>query len=118
MLTRKLGNGFEVQDWTEELNIIQRPETLLERLGIFRAESVQTTSISFDKRTNKYGLIKDVARGGALMANQDSYAETHAYNIPYFKIIDRIGSQDIQNKRAYGSASAAETIFNVLERKF
>lgn len=117
MITRSFSNNFEVQDFTQELGMIPNIRTPLSDLGIFRAEPISTTSVTFEQTFGTLGLINDVYRGGNVLANQDETRKLHTYAVPYHKVIDYITGADIQGKRMYGSADMAETEAAVLERK-
>src|SRR5574344_1937676 len=101
MLTRPFANTFQVQDWTEELAMIPNVRTPLSDLGIFRPESISTTTVSFEQTFGTLGLIGDVVRGGNVLANQDETRKIHTYQVPYHKVIDYITQADVQSQRAY-----------------
>ncbi len=117
MITRSFGNNFEVQDFTQELAMVPNIRTPLSDLNLFRPESIATTSVVFEQTFGTLGLLSDVYRGGSVYANSDETRKLHTYAVPYFKVIDRLTAQDIQSKRAYGSADQAETQAMALERK-
>lgn len=117
MITRSFSNNFEVQDFTQELAMIPNIRTPLSDLGIFRAESIATTAVTFEQTFGTLGLLSDVHRGAQVYANADETRKLHTYQVPYFKTVDYLTAQDIQNKRAYGSADQAETQAAALERK-
>ena len=117
MITRSFANNFAVQDWTEELAMIPNIRTPLSDLGIFRAEAVSQTTVSFEQTFGTLGLIGDVHRGGNVLANQDETRKIHTYKVPYHKVIDYLTQADVQGQRAYGSADMADTKAAVLERK-
>lgn len=117
MITRSFANDFAVQDFTQELALIPNIRTPLSDLGIFRSESVSTTSVTFEETNGTLGLISDVYRGGAVLANKDETRKLHSYAIPYFKVVDYLTAADVQSVRAYGSADQAETQAAALERK-
>lgn len=117
MITRSFANNFEVQDFTQELAMIPNIRTPLSDLGIFREESISTTTVTFEQTFGTLGLITDVYRGSSVQANQDETRALHTYAVPYYKVVDYITQADIQGKRAYGSADAAETQAAVMERK-
>lgn len=70
MITRSFANNLQFQDWTEELAMIPNIRTPLSDLGIFRAEAVSQTTVSFEQTFGTLGLIGDVHRGGNVLANQ------------------------------------------------
>jgi len=117
MITRSFANDFAVQDFTQELQMVPNIRTPLSDLGIFRSESIATTSVTFEETNGTLGLISDVYRGGSVLANKDETRKLHSYAVPYFKVIDYLTAADIQGVRAYGSADQSETQAAALERK-
>jgi hypothetical protein len=53
----------------------------------------------------------------ALRASKDASRKLHTFAVPHFPHDDAISPQDIQGKRAYGSATEAETLEAVRARK-
>lgn len=117
MITRSFSSGFEVVDWTEELALLPNIRTPLSDLNVFRTEPVATTTVTFEETAGTLGLIGDVHRGSAVLANRDETRKLHTYAVPYFKMIDYITQADVQSKRLYGSADQAETEAAVMARK-
>lgn len=117
MITRSFANNFAVEDWTSELAMIPNIRTPLSDLGIFRAEPISTSTVTFEQTFGTIGLINDVYRGGQVLANRDETRKLHTYAVPYHKVVDYITAADVQGKRAYGSADQAETEAAVMERK-
>jgi len=110
MLTRSFGNGFEVQDWTEEVNVVPNQWGTIGRLGLFKPEPVAEHSVVFEEITRSGGLIVDRVRGERTTANKDAQRNLHTFAIPHFPFDDIISPHDLQGKRAYGSSSEAETL--------
>lgn len=116
-VTRSFENNFELQDYTEELLMIPNQWGLINELGIFRNESVTQHSVIVESSEGTLGLIKDRVRGERNTVNRNRTRTTRAFPIPHFPEDDAITPEDIQGKRAYGSADAAETLDNVRLRK-
>ena len=116
-ITRSYGNAFEVVDYTSELAIVPQSWTLLSDIGLFGDEMLTTHTVSFEEQNKTLGLIADTYRGSKPIANKDDTRKIHSYAIPHFSVVDAIKPQDIQGKRAYGSATMAETEAAVLARK-
>ena len=114
---RSYANAFEIIDYTQELAIIPNSWTLLGDLGLFSDQMLSTHTVSFEQVDKSLGLIGDVYRGSKPLANKDDNRKIHAYTIPHFAVADKILPEDIQGKRAYGSATAAETEAAVMARK-
>lgn len=116
-LTRSYANAFEVQDYTQELQIVPNSWTLLNDVGLFGSESLSTYSATFEEVNKTFGLINDQFRGAKPQANSDDVRKIRSYFVPHFPIVDAVKPEDIQGKRAYGSTDAAETEAAVLARK-
>jgi len=117
MIVRDFGNGFSVVDWTEEVNTIPNQWGLLGQLGIFQEESVAEHVVVFEEIIKDGALIVDRVRGDRSSVGRDQQRKMHSFTVPHFPLEDAIYPQDIQGKRAYGSASEAETLDLVRARK-
>jgi hypothetical protein len=116
-ITRSYGNAFEIVDYTQELAIVPASWTLLGDVGLFSEEMLSTHTVTFEEQNKTLGLITDQYRGAKPLANKDDLRKIHSYNIPHFPDVDAVKPQDVQNKRAYGSATIAETEAAVIARK-
>lgn len=116
-ITRSYGNAFEITDYTQEIAIVPNSWTLLNDVGLFSEEMLSTHTVTFEEQNKTLGLIADQYRGAKPQANKDDLRKIHSYNIPHFPDVDAVKPQDIQNKRAYGSATVAETEAAVIARK-
>ena len=117
MLVRSFGNAFEVQDWTQELNVIPNQWGTINELGIFGTESVAEHVVVFEEIIKDGNLIVDRVRGERGNVGRDAQRKIHSFSVPHFPYDDAIYPQDIQGKRAYGSATEAETFDAVRARK-
>lgn len=119
MITRDFGvNGqFSVSDWTEELNVIPNQWGTIQQLGIFQQESVAEHVVQFEEIIQDGALVVDRIRGDRSNQGRDLQRKIHSFNVPHFPMEDAIYPQDIQGKRAYGSATEAETLDAVRGRK-
>jgi len=117
MIVRDFGNGFSVVDWTQEVNTVPNQWGLLGQLGIFQEESVAEHVVVFEEIIKDGQLIVDRVRGDRASVGRDQQRKMHSFTVPHFPYEDAIYPQDIQGKRAYGSASEAETLDLVRARK-
>ncbi len=117
MIIRSFGNGFEVTDWTEEVNVIPNQWGTIGRLGIFKEEPVAEHTVTFEKITKDGALIVDRVRGDRATVGKDASRTLHTFAVPHFPYDDYISPQDLQGKRAYGSPGDAETLEAVRTRK-
>ncbi len=117
MIVRSFGNGFELADWTEEVNVIPNSWGTIGNMGIFSEHPVAEHVVVFEEITKNGALIVDRVRGDRAGVSKDDTRKIHSFAIPHFPVDDSISPQDIQGKRAYGKASEAETLANVRSRK-
>lgn len=117
MIIRDFGNGFNVSDWTQEVNTIPNQWGLIGQLGIFQEEAVAEHTVVFEEIIKDGALIVDRVRGERSTVGRDASRKLHTFAVPHFPYDDAIYPQDIQGKRAYGSASEAETLDAVRARK-
>lgn len=116
-ITRSFGNAFEVIDWTQEVNSIPNQWGTIGQLGIFSTESVAEHVVTFEEIIKDGAILVDRVRGDRSTLNQGSSRKMHSFMVPHFPLEDAITPQDIQGKRAYGSATEAETFDAVRARK-
>lgn len=112
MLIRSFGNGFEVQDWTQEITTIQNQWGTIGQMGLFREIPVAEHVVAFESRQENGGVIVDRVRGDRNNVGKDGVRQIHTFALPHFPLSDAILPQDIQGKRAYGSASEVDTLAN------
>ena len=116
MIVRSFVDGFSVCDWTEEVSNVPNQWGLLNSLGLFQEESVSQHVVVFEETTKDGALIVDRVRGDRATVGKDATRKLHTFAVGHFPYSDSISPQDIQGKRAYGSANV-ETLEAVRVRK-
>ena len=114
---RSFEKPFELVDYTEELLLVPNKWGLINELGIFRNEGVAQHSVTVESNQGTLGLVTDKVRGERNNVNKDDTRNLRSFAIPHFPLDDGIKPEDVQGKRAYGSADAAETEAAVIARK-
>lgn len=117
MIIRSFGNNFEVQDWTEEVNVVPNQWGTIGKMGIFSEEPVAEHVVVFEEITKDGALLVDRVRGERAVQAKGSTRKLHTFPVPHFPHDESISPQDLQGKRAYGSANEAETLPAVRARK-
>lgn len=119
MITRDFGNNgqFNVTDWTQELNTIPNQWGTIAQLGIFSEQGVAEHVVQFEEIIKDGAVIVDRVRGDRSNQGREYQRKLHSFQVPHFPLEDAIYPQDIQGKRAYGSATEAETFDAVRARK-
>lgn len=115
-ITRSFANGFEVVDWTQEINIIPNQWGTIGQLGLFQEESVAEHVVVFEEINKDGALIVDRVRGDRAQQGKDAVRKLHTFAVPHFPYDDMISPQDLQGKRAYG-ADGVEVLEAVRTRK-
>lgn len=114
---RSFEKPFELVDYTQELLLIPNTWGLINELGVFRNEPVAQHSVTVESSNGTLGLVTDQVRGNRNTMNKDIDRTLRSFAIPHFPLDDSVKPQDVQGKRAYGSADAAETEAAVIARK-
>lgn len=117
MQTRSFEKPFELVDYTEELLLIPNQWGLINELGIFSEQGVSQHSITVESSEGTLGLVTDKIRGERNNVNKSDTRALRSFAIPHFPLDDAIKPEDVQGKRAYGSADQAETEAAVIARK-
>lgn len=117
MIIRSFANGFEVQDWTQEVNVVPNQWGTIGQLGIFQEEPVAEHVVVFEETSRNGALLVDRVRGDRGTQGKPGSRKLHTFAVPHFPHDDYISPQDLQGQRAYGQASAVETLEAVRARK-
>lgn len=116
-IIRSFDQPYQMVDYTQELLLVPNQWGLVNELGIFAEQGVTQHSINVESREGTLAVIADRIRGDRNTVNKDDTRILRSFAIPHFPLDDFISPEDIQGKRAYGSADAAETEAAVIARK-
>lgn len=116
-IIRSFNNAFTVEDLTEELLLVPNTYGLINQMNIFRNEGVSQHTITVESLSGTLAVIGDKVRGERNNVNKDDTRLIRSFAIPHFPLDDAVKPEDVQGKRAYGSADAAETEAAVIARK-
>lgn len=117
-VVRALANGFELVDWTEEVNNVPHQYGLFNGMGLFNMRGTSQTAIIFDKSYHDTTLIPEVSRRSReTTKGNDRVVETFSLPLAYFKHSDYIAPEDIQSFRAPGTADGLETLARLRVQK-
>ena len=117
MQTRSFEKPFELVDYTEELLLVPNKWGLINELGLFSEEGVAQHSVTVESNEGTLGLVTDKIRGERNTVNKSDTRALRSFAIPHFPLDDGVKPEDVQGKRAYGSADQAETEAAVIARK-
>jgi hypothetical protein len=117
MQIRSFANGFELSDWTSELQIIPNTWGLVNSLGIFQDEGITTSTVVLESREGSLGLLQDTVRGARVQVNKDDLSKIRSFAVPYFTDDDYLTPLDLQGKRMYGTAAQPDNEAAAIARK-
>jgi hypothetical protein len=117
MQTRSFEKPFELVDYTEELLLVPNKWGLINELGLFGEEGVAQHSVTVESSEGTLGLVTDKVRGERNNVGKSDTRALRSFPIPHFPMDDAVKPEDVQGKRAYGSADQAETEAAVIARK-
>ena len=117
MQIRSFANGFELQDWTSELQIIPNTWGLVNSLGLFQDEGITTSTVVLESREGTLGLLQDTVRGSRVQVNKDDQSKIRSFSVPYFTDDDYLTPMDLQGKRLYGTAAEPDNEAAAIARK-
>jgi len=117
MQTRSFEKPFELVDYTEELLLVPNKWGLINELGLFGEEGVAQHSVTVESSEGTLGLVTDKIRGERNNVAKNDTRALRSFAIPHFPMDDAVKPEDVQGKRAYGSADQAETEAAVIARK-
>lgn len=116
--TRSYGNGFQLVDWTAEINNIDNQAGLIGGMNLFRTQGTTQTAIVFDKNLNDTTLLPQVSRRSRdTTKGNDRQVSTFSLPLAYFKHSDYITPEDIQGWRMPGTPDAPEQLARVRVQK-
>lgn len=114
---RSFDKPFELTDYTEELMLVPNTWGLINSMGLFSEEGISQNSVVIEKITGTLSVIPDQFRGARNTVNKDDTRQLLSFPLVHHPLDDAISPNDIQGKRAYGDANAAETEAAVMARK-
>lgn len=116
--TRSLSNGFQLVDWSDEINNVDNQAGLIGGMNLFRTQGISQTAVVFDKSMNDTTLLPQVSRRGReTTKGNDRKVETFSLPLGYFKHSDYITPEDIQGWRMPGTPDGEESLANVRVQK-
>jgi hypothetical protein len=117
MIIRSFSNGFQISDWSEELNVVPNEWGTIGQLGLFQEEPVAADNVTFEEIIQDGSLLVDRVRGDRSSVGKDYTRKVHTFAVPHFPLEDAILPKDLEGSRAYGKASEEEKLAEVRARK-
>lgn len=108
---------FSATALTAAINAADVPVQRIAELGIFEEDGVSTTSVIIERKEQQLIIAPAIARGAdpTPMANAKRSGVT--LEVPHVPVYDRIGADELQNVRAFGSDNELEGLESVRDDK-
>jgi hypothetical protein len=111
------GTGYDIVALTAAINKLPNLYGRLEELGLFPVDGVTTTSVTVEQLNGTLNIVRSRPRGAAADKAIADKRGLRVFAVPHIPLDDVIQPEEIQDVRAFGSASALETQGNVIARK-
>jgi Phage major capsid protein E len=110
-------NAFTLVTLTDAINKIKFVPRRIDQLGLFQDTAINTTTIVIEQKDNVLVHIPPTPRGAPGTTVDKPKRNVRNLTVPHFEIKDAIYADEVQNVRAFGSESVAETVMGkVAER--
>ena len=110
-------DAFSLQSLVAAINILPNKYGLMESLGMFPFESVNTREINMDEKNGVLNLLKNLPVGSAGQKNSKGTRGVRAFSIPHIPLDDVLLPSEYQGIRGFGKESAFETLANIVVTK-
>ncbi|MEW6257419.1 MAG: major capsid protein [Pseudomonadota bacterium] len=110
MLDAFEGDAFEFTTLTASVNNEPFVPGQVGALGIFEEEGVTTTDLAIEERAGALELVGESARGGPGETIEKDVEKVRKLPIPHFQREEGIAAEEVQGRRAFGTADARETL--------
>lgn len=105
-------DAFSVTSLTTALRDVKPRPSRLGDLGLFRPESVNTTTVSIERIGDILKLVSPSPRGAAGETRDMPKRSIRAVQIPHFQRDWAVYADEVQNIRAFGTENSLETVMN------
>lgn len=110
-------DAFSVTNLTDAINEIKFVPGRIGQMGLFEAESVDTTTIAIEKKGDILILVPPTPRGGPGTTIDKEKRDLRPLIIPHFEINDAVYAEEVQNVRAFGQERALMTVMQKVAQR-
>jgi hypothetical protein len=110
-------DAFGVVSLTDAVNKVKFVPGRIGQMGLFMETGVSTTSVAVEEKNGVLALVATSPRGAPGVTLDKSLRSVRDFRVPHYEIDDAVMAEEVQNVRAFGSESVAETVMaKVAER--
>lgn len=110
-------NKFSLQELTAAINEAPALPSRIGSLGLFAEEGILTTNLTVEKNVDTLALIANQSRSGTPTGTGGGTRSVVVFPTTHLPTLDIVTADDIQNLRAFGSASEEETMRTFVDRR-
>lgn len=107
-------DAFAVQSLTESINKLPYRPARIGSMGLFETAGVATTSVLIEEKAGLLTLLPTKLRGEPASVGRGEKRTARSLAIPHIPHEDVVKPEDVQNVRAFGSASELEGVAQVV----
>ena len=101
---------YGIEPMTEAINKLPTTPTIIRELGIFKPDFLTTTGVKVQLRNNTLVLVDAVPRGTPGKPVKSERGDTQMFEMLHLPKSDVVRADDVQNVKAFGSNTKAETV--------
>ena len=107
---------LQLQNFTSLLELVDREENLLERLGLFSVDYSDKTVHQFERTVGGTDTMHSTARGADRQVAGDDSAKIAWIEVPFFTLDKVTKPNEIQDMREFGTADVSVTVQSRVQR--
>lgn len=108
---------FGVKSLTQSINKLPNMPTTIERLGLFKAQSLTTTYVEVEQKSGQLSLVENSPRGSAGTPVKAYREAPKVFKTMHLVKDDVVRADDVQNLRAFGSQSQTMAVAELVNDK-
>lgn len=109
-------DGYNVAELSAAIELLPHAPSTLGDMGLFEQEGVQTTTVQIEYSNGLLQLLPTAERGTLPSAGKNVQRRVRSFVVPHIPHLSTIKAEEIQNLRAFGSASELETVDSMIEK--
>lgn len=108
---------WDLTELTGAINVLPYVPGQVDQAGVFVRKPVTTTSVSVEYKDGEVQLVSNQPRGVTAEANTITRRVGRSFNCLHLPLHDTVLADDVQNVRAFGQESRAQTVQEIVSDK-
>lgn len=110
-------SAYNIVNMTQAINVLPNTPTLLADLNLFTPSYQATTYVQIERRDGQLSLVENRPRGAVGDPVKDYQGTPKTFNMLHFVKDDIVRADDVQNLRAFGSITQAQSVAQLVNDK-